>query len=79
MLLVLTLVFISGVHLFALIYALMSVLHKSFYKLRPKTKNYFSWIKVGLNSEPQLHQDFSLLGLKSRMLVSVPVTIMSKD
>ena len=52
LLLVVTLALIIVVHLLALIYGLMSVLHLRFYKLQLNTKNSCSRIKVGLNLKP---------------------------
>ena len=76
---VLSLVLIFGVHLFALIYGLWSVLRTRIRKLRLKAHNSFSRIKVGLNSRPQFHPYGTLRELKSRIFISLPIIIKLKD
>ena len=70
---VLTLVFIFGVHLFTLIYSIWLVLRTRIRKLWINTRISYSRIKVELNSSTQ----FSLYGifreLKSRIFVSVHI------
>jgi len=73
LLVVMTLVFIFGVHLFALIYGLWSVLRTRIRKLRIKAQISYSRIKVELNSSPQFSRYGTLRELKSRIFVSVPV------
>ena len=65
---VLTLVFIFGVHLFAFDYGIWSVLRTRIRKLR-----IYARIKVTLNSSTQFSLYDTLRELKSRIFVSVPI------